>query len=178
MATKLLTGDKELDRKLNELANKSARKVAAAGIRAGMRVIAKAIKSEIPPSMKDVKKSIGFRFRRNTRKGDGLILAKVGAGVGQKRPDRKGKRKSRGPCIGRKIAVRGSRPGRPGVGLGRAPHWPLLGTVARFQCTTLRKTGIMPSLPAVKLGFAKSEAAFIQKVKDNIGKGIEREFKK
>ncbi len=176
MATKILTGDKELDRKLDKLANKTARKVAAAGIRAGMRVIARAIKSEVPPSMKEVKKSIGFRFRRNTRKGDGLVLAKVGAGVGKKRP--KGQRKKRPSCIGRKKAQRGSRPGRPGVGLGRAPHWPLLGTVPRIQCTTLRKTGIMPAVGAVKLGFAKSESAAIGAIKDNIGRGIEREAKK
>ena len=79
-----ITGDKALDRKLRSLGDKGARKAAASGIRAGLTVVARAIRSEIPPHMKSIKKSIGSRFAKNRRKG--IQEAKAGANVGKKRP--------------------------------------------------------------------------------------------
>ena len=76
-----LTGDKELDRKFRRLADKAAKKVLSQGIRAGLMVVAKAIKSEIPVYMKDSKKAIGTKLKKNKQ---GEIIAKVGAGVGKK----------------------------------------------------------------------------------------------
>ena len=158
-----LTGDKRLDRKLKELSEKTARKVSAAGIRAALRVIANGIKSEIPPHMKDARKAIGMRFKRNTRKGDGIVTAKVGGGVGKKTKKKTTSKRSK----------------RRGVGISSANiHWLLMGTGERTQKTTGRSTGVMPAVGAVPRGFAKSKAAAFQKIKENIRKGIAREAAK
>ena len=155
--TMSLTGDKALDRKFRRLADKAAKKVLAQGIRAGLRVIAKGIKAEIPPHMKDAKKAIGSKLKKNK---SGGIVAKVGAAVGKKK-------KPAGP-----------RAGRPGVGIARENiHWLLLGTNSRHK-ESGASTGSTVPIPAVRLGFAKSEAAAAQKIVDTVRKGIAREASK
>ena len=151
-----LTGDKELDRKFKRLADKAAKKVAAQGIRAGLRIIAKGIKAEIPGHMKEARKAIGTRFKR---KKTGEVKAIVGGGVGKKKKLSQGR-------------------DRPGVGIGQPNiHWLLLGTNNRFQKSGASTGSTLP-IPAVRLGFNKSEAAALQKIKDAIKKGIAREAKK
>ena len=155
--TMSITGDKELDRKFRRLADKVARKVLAQGIRAGLRVVAKGIKAEIPPHMKDAKKAIGSKLKKDK---SGGIVAKVGSGVG-----------------GKKKPV-GARGGRPGVGISRQNiHWLLLGTNSRHKGSGA-STGSTVPIPAVRLGFAKSEAAAAQKIVDTVRKGIAREASK
>lgn len=166
-----ITGDKELDLMFRRLAEKAAKNVAFAGIRAGMRVIVKGIKSEIPPHMKEAKKAIGSRFKRNTGKKDGVVQAKVGAAVGKK--------KSVQAAAAKKAKATHGKGKKPGVGItSRNIHWLLLGTGDRTQKTTGRRTGIMPGMSAVRLGFNKSEAAAIQKIKEVMRKGIAREAAK
>jgi len=155
---RLLTGDKALNRKFKRLADKAAKKVSAQGIRAGMRAIVKGIKSEIPPHMKEARKAIGSRFKRSKK---GVITAKVGGGVGKKKE---------------KI---GERDDKPGVGIGTANiHWLLLGTGERTQKKSGRSTGVMPAVGAIQRGFAKSESAAHNKIKEAIRKGIAREAAK
>lgn len=152
-----LTGDKALDRAFKRLGDKVAKKVAAQGIRAGLRIIAKGIKSEIPGHMKEARKAIGTRFKR---KKTGETKAIVGGGVGKKK------------------AGSTERGGKPGVGIARENiHWLLLGTNNRSK-ESGAFTGSTAPLSAVKLGFSKSEAATLQKIKDTIRKGIAREAAK
>lgn len=166
-----ITGSKELDAKFKHLSDKGASKVAVRAIRAGMRLIVRGIKSEIPSHMKGAKQAIRSRFKKNTRKKDGIISAKVGAAVGMS--------KAKQAASSEKAKAAHGRGKKPGVGIGaRNIHWALIGTKSRTQKTTGRKTGIMPAVGAVKLGFAKSEAAAVQKIKDTLAKGIAREFKK
>ena len=167
----ILTGDKKLDRKLKRLSERSARKVSAAGIRAGLRVIVKGIKSEIPGHMKESRKGIGSRFKRNTRKGDGLIMAKAGAKVGIN--------KARQEAAAKKVEATHGKGKKPGVGISSQNiGWLLKGTGARRHDKTGKSTGAMPALGAVRRGFAKSKASAFQKIKQNIRKGIQREAAK
>lgn len=166
-----ITGDKKLDAKLKLLGDKTARKVSAAGIRSGMRIIVKGIKSEIPGHMKEARKAIGSRFKRNTRKGDGIVMAKIGAAVGMKKAKQK--------AAGARVKATHGKGKKPGVGISANNiHWLLAGTGPRTQKTTGRYTGIMPAMGAVPRGFAKTKSAATQKIIESLRKGIAREAAK
>lgn len=179
-----ITGDKELDKNLRRLGGKSANKVSAAAIRAGMRIIQKGIKSEIPSHMKESRKSIGSRFKRNTRKGDGIVMAKVGAAVGMKKTKQEAAAERAKATHSQGKGARGK---RPGVGISANNiFWLLMGTKERFHdpvvTATGKKlgasTGVMPKLGAVRRGYAKTKDAATKKIIENLRKGIAREAAK
>jgi len=80
MPERILTGDKALDRKLKNLGRKAANRAARAGLGRGARMAAKRIKSEIPSSLKSVRRAIGSSVKKGT---GGITTAKAGASVGK-----------------------------------------------------------------------------------------------
>jgi len=160
----VLTGQKELDRKLSEMSRSVVRKVAAPAVQRALTIMKKSIQSEIPPKYKSAKRSIGKRFNKAKTGGNkGMVVAKVGAGVAAKTKakavDRKGKR---------------------GVGLSpRNIHWAILGTQRRQSKKTNADRGKMPATLAdvVKSGIAKSEGQAMSQMVQTIRARI-KEFAK
>ncbi len=169
----IVTGDRELDKKLATMSDKAQKKVLKPAIAAGLRVEAKAMKAAIPANMKDAKKAIGSRFNKSKRNGE--EMAKVGAGVGIKSA------KIRKDAAKQKTR----RTGRPGVGIGaRNIQWFILGTAERSTGSTrirsksgagkrkltgnpVHSTGRMPpQMSPVKEGFRQSESAALEKIID------------
>lgn len=148
-----LLGDKEFLAKLQRMDRKVAGPIVRSGVLKGLRVIAKQIKANVPPALKELKKTIGYKFSK--RKGGlskGITQARVGAGVGKKQP---------------KLPKRN----RPGVGLGtRNVHWAILGTGQRFKKKTGKSTGTMvPLVPdLVRKGFAQSSSAALHVMLESI----------
>ena len=141
--TFVLTGVRQLDRKLASLSSKVVRKVASPAVNRALTVLKKGIQSEIPAQYKSAKKAIGKRFNKaKTGEQRGLVVAKVGAGVGADAKSRKVARTKKG-----------------GVGISaRNIHWFILGTGKR-KTKTGRNRGSMPAILAgcVERGVAKTE---------------------
>lgn len=149
-----IVGSQRLRNKLEKLAHKDIRRINRNALNKGMTVIQKGIKSEIPSGSKDLKKSIGKRYRKNRRKG--LMEAKVGAGVGKKKPKD-----------------------------GKKDQWylflQLVGTTDRFTKKYKGKplqrphfTGRIVQIPAVKAGFAKTEPLAREVMRMSLENGIEQ----
>lgn len=147
---RILTGDKEIDRKLKFLERRAANRAARAGLAAGGRVLVKAIKQEVPSHLRTVKKAFGSRVKKDKRAG--VTQAKAGAAVG-KRP--------RGKPAKRSSAA--------GVGISRRNiHWWILGTGPRTQKKTGRATGRMPQHPVVKTALAKTRPDVVRKIAETV----------
>lgn len=161
-----IVGSQRLRNKMENIANKDIRRIDRNALNKGMTVIQKGIKSEITSSVgrgkdgrflaggkKDLKKSIGKRFKKNRKKG--LMEAKVGAGVGKKKPK------------------------------GKKDQWylflQLVGTTDRFTkkykgkaLQRRRYTGRIVKIPAVKAGFAKTESQAKEVMRASLEEGIEK----
>lgn len=108
--TASISGLPELVKNLDKLRKQGEKKAANAGARAAARELAKGIRSAIPGRYRDAKRAIGTKVRTQS----GVVVAKVGAGVGKRN---KTKRRESG---------------RGGVGLSKANiHWAILGVKTR-----------------------------------------------
>lgn len=143
MAKSHLLGVKELEHALATLEKVEARKVARSALSKSLRILTKAIKGDIPPNLKDLKKTIGQRMDKAKGGPDaGKHRAKAGVGVGKKSK--------------RQAKVK-DRTGRPGVGIAKDnAHWFVLGTSSRTTKSG-KSTGGMPAqLPhLVRIAAAK-----------------------
>ncbi len=79
----VVTGIKELDRKMSRMKNRVQTKIVKAAIRAGLSVASKEIRALIPSQYKSARKGIGWSFKKNKKKG--VMEAKVGVAVGKKK---------------------------------------------------------------------------------------------
>lgn len=169
-ATRILTGDKEIDKALGEIAKVgTANRIARAGLMKAIRVGVKAMKSEVPSSAKSVKAALKGYVKKNKRKG--VVEAKMG-GVGKQT----GKPKDRS--------------GKDGVGIGSPNvHWYVLGTDRRRpKKTKVMKTATgqfmgkevaeMPEHPVVKEGWNKSKSQAMSVLRDGVRTQLEREVVK
>lgn len=83
-----ITGDKQLDRKLQQL-GKRGRTIARQATKQGGTVLAKEIRRRAPVGKtKSLKKSIGAKSGRSKGNGEGVITAKAGVNVGKKKKSR------------------------------------------------------------------------------------------
>ena len=138
----LVTGIKEIDRKLDGLANKEKRKIVRASTNAGMTAFSKVLRTTVsaeaisPQLKRAMKLTIGRRFWR-ARLGQDGMAAKVGFGVGKRKsPKRSGRNKS-------------------GVGIGsRNVHWFALGTRVRRVKQTGQQVGRIRQVRAMKKAMA------------------------
>lgn len=120
-AERVLTGHKQLDRKLARLSKAPANRVAKAGLRAGTGKAARIMRKQLPSDLKHVRPAIGAKVKTK----GGETTAKAGAGVGRKMK----------PPEARK---------RRGVGIGaRNIHWLVMGTKERHTSAG-KSTGRMP----------------------------------
>jgi len=151
--TAFVTGDKELDRRLQTVKGSIVRRVVVKGIRAGMAEVRDAIRSEVPH--RSVRRAIASRFRK--RKGSNSYRAVVGGGVGKRNKRRGGT--------------------RGGVGIAKENvHWYLMGTSKRHN--GIRNTGAMPAHQAVQKGFNKSAPAAMAAVRKKIKHELQKEITK
>lgn len=143
MAKSQLIGMKELEDALAKLEKVEARKVARQALGKSLRVLTKAIKGEIPPNLKDLKKAIGQRVDKAKGGPDaGKHRAKAGVAVGKKSK--------------RQAKVK-DRTGRPGVGIAKEnAHWFVLGTGSRTKKSGKSTGSMPPQLPhLVRVASAK-----------------------
>jgi len=157
-SARILTGDKELDARLNKIKLRAANKIVRPAMLRGMRLILKSIKSRVPTNLKGAKRAMGMSLKV---KGDAAV-AKIGAGVG--------KRKKKSTAKEGPVRAKGS-----GVGIGaRNIHWFILGTGPRTQKKTGQDTGSMPAqIPdAVKGGFSSSGASALAAMREEIKKKL------
>lgn len=176
MTIQAITGEKEIDRKLERLEKKSARKVARRAVNKSTRTVTNAIKQEAPKgrrhrdalgrfaterksTVNTLSKAIGQRALKKSEAA-GQVAAKTGVGVG-KRKKKEGK---------------------------RAPHAHLvaLGTRRRkrrkvggvFKGASRKSTGRMPANDFVKRGYSKSKAIAFSELRKLVAEGIEKEANK
>lgn len=150
-----IRGVDETIKNMHRINGACARPAVAQGMRKGLAVIRKAIKRECDhPS---VAATVASRFTRGKKKNT-RIYAKVGLGVGKRRPGRFNK--------------------SGGAGMSnRNIHWYGIGmtkTMNRVQYTTGRRTGRMWTNKArpepVKRGYASSRGAAISVIKSHMSK--------
>jgi hypothetical protein len=169
-----LQGQKELDQVLQELYREANKSLVRPAIQKALRVLAKGIKSEVPPHYKEAKKLIGQRMQRAAERKKFGVGGKAGFGVGRRKKF--------------KAIAKKDRSGRKGVGLAiENIHWYVLGTKERFikkggKNGFPRKgqsTGKMPPQldTVVKDGVDKSIPAAIQKIKDELRAGFMKKRK-
>lgn len=159
-----VAGDVQLTAALRQISDEMVDKIAPAGVRGYLRVVAKGIKSEVPSNMKDLRRSIGWRFvkmDKRTRR----TIAKAGPAVGVKR--------------GKLMTSLKKRIGRPGVGISINNYfWYVRGTDERIQETTNRRTGASKAHPIVKDGFRKSRSEALSKFRELARAEMNRRAKK
>ena len=133
MPTRIDTGIRAIDRKLNRLATREANKIARSALNAGLGDLVKAIRREIDAASisadlkKSLKLTVGKRLETSPRRGM-AARAKAGLGVGknikakmQRQAKRQGKRAAKG---------------RRGVGISaNNVQWFALGTRRRFTAS-------------------------------------------
>lgn len=126
----------KLAKVITRLSRRGLNKHSRASVTKAARIVVKAIKSEITkPTMKDLKRTIGFKVRQK----DGITNAKMGAAVGR----------AGGPLgdtdvlsSGMKVRSKKDRTGRKGVGISRSNvHWFFIGTEKRWTGSRKRWTG-------------------------------------
>lgn len=170
-ASRILTGDAELDAKLSRLKKTgTANRIARSGMAAQLRVLVKGIKAQVPSTLKDAKRTVSSVF---DRKGKGFtVRAKAGFGVGK----------------GFKAAPK-SRSGRSGVGIsGRNIVWFAMGTGPRATKTVDKlgrqphSTGRMAPDPklqaAVKAAVAAKKSEMQKSLRDKCLAALAREAAK
>lgn len=187
-----LRGWRELESTLKSLGESKVKKATITAVGKALRVMAKAMKQQVPPKFRGIKKAIGSRFAKSKGGASkGIVQAKAGIGVGIRRVN-----KRKGQWVRNKKFNSGKH-GSGGVGISAAnAHWFILGTgqretgsVARKNKTgpyrkptgnKVRRTGRMPAqVPEIiKKGYAASEpaatAALINGLKDWIAKEASR----
>lgn len=137
-----VTGEREILARLKHLDSKGQRRITRAAIGAGQTVIRKEIRAQIPPELKDVRKTVASRYKR--KKTTKTMEAKVGFGVG----------KQTGGSPNLRLAT------RPGVGISKANvHWWALGTGPR-RTKGGENRGRMPEGPdIIRRAYAAAETA-------------------
>jgi len=164
-----MTGVNETIRNLHKINASVARPAVASGMRKGLAVVRKAIKKECEhPS---VAATVSSRFTRG-RKRNTHIYAKVGLGVGKRRPGRFNKSGTRN---------------KYGLGMSNYNiHWYAIGTGERVQKTTGRYTGRMwgkrGTIPQpLRLGWLKSRGkakkVMIDQMQRHFIKGMKKKIK-
>lgn len=159
-AGRIVTGVKELDRKLKKVETKLANKAARAGLLKGVRLGAKLAKKEVPSKLKSVKKSIGSSVKKSKGgESKGITQAKFGVSVGKKSKAKPAKRSSHG-----------------GVGItSDNVHWFVLGTANR-ETSSGKSTGRMPAndiiQKAFKSGKSKIRKAVVSKATEVLKKEL------
>lgn len=153
-----------LANKLDYLERKSRVAIARSAIRGGMNVVAKQMKKDLDPRVKEAGKAIKGRFKSGKKL---LILsAKVGFVVGRRN------KKQRSTI---------ERPkGRPGVGIsGNNVHWWVAGTKHR---TTKRgaSRGVMPAMQPglARKAFLKSRGRMAAEMRKRFDKQLAKEVAK
>lgn len=169
-ATRLLTGDKELDAKLGKLKVGASNKIARPAITKALRICRKSIQAEIPSQFKDAKRAIGMVNDKKGGRTKDQVRAKTGVGVGKAykaQPKRKGN--------------------RPGVGIGgKNLLWWVLGTEDRATAgpdklgRPAHTTGNMPpQMPdIVKNGFNKASSQMMSAIRQEAATRLAREAAK
>lgn len=165
MARLVLTGDKQIEATLKKLSDKGADKIATAAVRAGLNVISAGIRKESPKGETGtLKKSIGSRFEKKTRRT--TTTAKAGIGVGKrKRSEKDVKRIIRAPH-GHLVALGTAQRTRKTIG----------GAFRSIVNPTPEQlsTGTMPSDPFVKRGYEKAKAKAAAKMKARAAMALEK----
>lgn len=168
-STRILTGHKDLDRRLQLIALAPANRSARAGLLKGSRLAARLIKKEIPTRYKGARAAIGARVKQ--AKG-GVTTAKAGANVGNKKQPKLPPKRST----------------KAGIGIRAANlHWLLLGTAERWhepaaatnsagQEVDRHYTGKMPQLPAVKRAMSGGRAQVTAAIREGTSKQFLREL--
>lgn len=158
----IITGVKELDRKLQRLKTSAVKRIVRSALSKQSRVVARYIKAAVPGQYKDAKKTVGSRLEKIKLAGN--ISAKAGFSVGKTRSKAKPKARRKGK----------------GVGIARQNvHWLALGTKPRRHASG-KSTGTMPDvLHGVIASATRSAAAEAQKVMfDGVHVGLEREARR
>lgn len=170
VGTRIVTGDKEIDKALGEIAKVgTANRIARSGLLKSVRVVVKGIKAEIPGKQKSIKKWIKGYVKKGKK---GVVNAKAGA-VG-KQPDA--------------IDLAGQKRGdKEGVGItARNIHWYLIGTKRRqpkkksvmktFRGRWMGKeVDEMPAHPAVREGFKKTRSQAQRVLREGVEVALIRE---
>jgi hypothetical protein len=162
-STRILSGHKELDKKLKELKNTEANKIVRKATTKGVRMIVNGIKKGVPAPYKKAKKAIGSKLKVNTKGVD----ARIGASVGKKMDKESKERK-----------------GSVGITTGTI-HWFLMGTRRRkrnkvegflAESATNTDTGTMPAVmeDLVKQGFRSTQAAALTRIRGEIFVGLKQ----
>lgn len=127
MAEQTVAGLEQLSRRLEGIKDAGGRRILKAALRAALNEIAKEMRRELPPKVKE-----GRRAIRGLVKGTRRVTAKVGVHVARGRDNQPATAKP---------------PTGGGVGIGaRNIHWWISGTKERTQTTNNRSTGRMPAL--------------------------------
>ena len=192
--TAMLTGDKELIRKLNELSCSGAKKAARAGINAGATPVLKAARAAVNsasppagatgPGWDSLKKTARQALKKRFVKGK--LDVKVGFGVGSS--------KSKAAKAKRMTAHERNAFGQGGAGLVRGVgisdaniHWFVLGTTGRWakkvRGQSLRKARFTGRITSVLSGVVpnatmQSAGASVEAARRKIAEVIEREARK
>jgi hypothetical protein len=157
-STRILTGDKKLDAKLNRLKTVGAHnRIVRPAMTKALRILVRAIKAQVPSQYKDAKRTIGSVFNKKGGMSRKETQAKAGAGVGRGHKAEAKKRKRKGS-----------------VGIsGRNIHWFVLGTGMRTRKSG-GSTGRMPRLleNIVKNGFQSAEGRMMAVVRDEVNKRL------
>lgn len=140
-------GLEEILKKMDSLAKGGGDRVASSMVRAGLNVVAKQMKKDLSPKVKEARKAVRTRFKR--KKKAGTVEALVGFGVG--------KRKKKPPKV---VNSQGNRKGGIGIGAQNI-HWWVAGTQARYAGISYRRKEITGSrihatgkMPAMQPGLA------------------------
>jgi hypothetical protein len=161
-------GAKELDRKMLRMVDTGSKVAMVRAIDAGMRPIAKAMRAAVNASdastflKREARKSIGHRFKKNTRGRKSPIReAKVGFAVGKRKKSVQAAVKARG-----KRLAAGKGGGR-GVGISAQNiHWFVLGTDERKHKSGHRVGRIANMFGQVtRLAFAGSAKEAVQRAR-------------
>ena len=127
MSEPAIEGLPQLRSRLEGMTDAGGRRILKAALRAALNEIAKEMRRDLPPKVKD-----GRRAIRGLVKGTRRVTAKVGVHVGRGRNNQPASRKP---------------PTGGGVGIGAQNiHWWISGTKQRTQSTTSKPTGRMPAL--------------------------------
>lgn len=169
-----IVGSQRLRNKLSKLADKDIRRIDRNALNKGMTVIQKGIKSEIPSGQKDLKKTIGKRFKKNRRKG--LKEAKVGAGVGKKKKQKEGAKDQWYLFL--LLTGTAERFNRfkesSGGGSSRDKRGRFVSGSGKKPLRRPRYTGRIVKMYAVPKGFAKTESLAKEVMRMSLESGIEK----
>lgn len=167
VARTILKGQKGVEKALVSLRRNANRYVIRPGMAEALKTASAAIKAEVEPQYKDVRRSIGWSIRQK----HGNLFGKVGAAVGMR-----GKRRARFLAKQKE-----RREGHPGVGFSPSNvHWWFLGTTERRIKTGPRagqSTGSFRprdrSVSVIVRGQSpKMFAAIVRGAKNGIGRAI------